>query len=118
MRVLVCDDQQGFCDLLSADLIAAGHEVVIANDGWEGLIALGSQEFQAAIIDIDMPRLNGLDLVRLTSNNNSEVAKKTKLIVCTSHDGEWNRAIAWANNAIATISKPYKLQDLLKLIGA
>lgn len=113
MKILISDDQSVFRNQLKKDLEAAGHVVIETEDGWDALRILGSVEVDLAIVDIDMPKLNGLSLIRLCSNSDNRIVRNMKFIVVTANGGIWNKGIAWANNAIATISKPYSLEHLL-----
>lgn len=116
MKVLVCDDQKKFSEMLNKDLTAAGMDVVVCENGWDALVELGKSKFDAAIIDIEMPKVNGLDLVRILAESKNDLIKRTKLIVCTAHDSEWNRGVAWSNSVLVTIPKPYKLPELLNFL--
>lgn len=63
-RVLVVDDYEGSAQLLRMFLTRLGHEVHIAMDGVAGLTLAKQLTFSAAIIDVVLPRMDGLMLVR------------------------------------------------------
>ena len=116
MKILIADDQTNFRTRLENDLSAIGHSVTSAENGWDALVELGSKEFDLAILDIEMPKLDGLALLRICTKSKNKIVSKTKFIILTSHSGLWNSAIAWTHNAAATISKPYDISDLTQMI--
>ncbi|HUN68672.1 MAG TPA: HDOD domain-containing protein [Burkholderiales bacterium] len=64
LRILVVDDDESDRLLLRLALEKAGHQVRLAKDGREALAAIAAAAPQLVITDIDMPRMNGLDLCR------------------------------------------------------
>ena len=64
-RVLVVDDSLTVRELQRKLLLAAGYEVAVAVDGMDGWNALRAETFDLLITDIDMPRMDGIELVTL-----------------------------------------------------
>src|SRR5882672_51294 len=64
MRILVVEDETALRDSLKHDLTAAGHAVDAAADGEEGLYAALEYPIDVAIIDLGLPKLSGLELIR------------------------------------------------------
>ena len=62
-RVLVVEDQKENLDLMAYLLRAFGHDVITAGDGAEGLEAARRERPELMVIDIQMPVMNGLELV-------------------------------------------------------
>jgi two-component system, sensor histidine kinase RpfC len=60
-KILVADDNRTNRNVLAAILESAGHEVVMVTDGDEALEALESGKFDILLLDVNMPRLNGID---------------------------------------------------------
>ena len=63
-RVLIVDDNRDAADSLGAILQLMGNETVIAYDGHDAQGKLGAQRFDAALLDIGMPGMNGYDLAQ------------------------------------------------------
>jgi CheY-like chemotaxis protein len=63
-KVLLVEDETGFSELLANLLEGDGYEVVVANDGQEGLDKLQTFQPDAIISDIVMPRIDGLEMFR------------------------------------------------------
>ena len=64
MRILVIEDEAALREGLRTDLTAAGHTVDVAADGEEGLYAALEFPIDVAIIDIGLPKLSGLEVIR------------------------------------------------------
>jgi DNA-binding response OmpR family regulator len=63
MKVLLADDDPGMLETLSDVLTQAEFEVVTAKDGQEAMAALASDRFDAIILDVVMPGLNGIEVI-------------------------------------------------------
>jgi CheY-like chemotaxis protein len=64
-RVLVVDDDKSVCSALSLSLRRQGCDVVLANSGPRGITAFESSEFELAIVDIFMPGMDGLEIIKI-----------------------------------------------------
>jgi DNA-binding response OmpR family regulator len=65
MKILIVEDDAQMSTLLRRGLEAAGHDVVLAADGLFALDELEKDFFDAAIVDVMMPRLGGFELARI-----------------------------------------------------
>jgi DNA-binding response OmpR family regulator len=63
MKVLLADDDPGMLETLSDVLTQAEFEVVTAKDGQEAMAALSTDRFDAIILDVVMPGLNGIEVI-------------------------------------------------------
>ena len=63
-KLLVVDDNEMNRDMLSRRLRRKGYEVVCAEDGYKGLDAVGREHFDMVLLDIMMPGISGLDVLR------------------------------------------------------
>jgi DNA-binding response OmpR family regulator len=64
MKLLIVEDETHMADLLRKGLTEEGHNAICAYDGAEGLDLAKSYEFDAIILDVMMPKLNGYDLAK------------------------------------------------------
>ena len=64
-RILVVDDSATVCEAERQLLRGMGHDVTLANDGQDGWNQLRAGRFDLVVTDVDMPRMNGLEFVRL-----------------------------------------------------
>jgi two-component system chemotaxis response regulator CheY len=63
-QVLIVDDSRSIRELLGSVLASAGFKVTSANDGQQGLDTARTQNFDLVITDINMPVMNGLELLK------------------------------------------------------
>ncbi len=63
-KILVVDDDERLCRFLSTLLSEQGYRVEIAHDGEEGLALIENGSPDVALIDLKMPRMNGLELIK------------------------------------------------------
>ena len=64
-RILVVDDDRGVRDSLKRILAESGHDVVLASDGSQGAQQIDNEEFDLVVLDLDLPKLCGFDLLDL-----------------------------------------------------
>ncbi|MCC7276481.1 MAG: response regulator [Alphaproteobacteria bacterium] len=63
-RVLVIDDDKVLREVLRHQLAVSGHEVTLARHGGEGLEAAARRDFDAAVVDLFMPEVEGFETIR------------------------------------------------------
>lgn len=63
MRVLVVEDDRSIANFVAAGLRQEGYAVDVADNGVDGLDLASGQAYEAAIVDVMLPRLDGLSLV-------------------------------------------------------
>ena len=61
-KILVVDDDRGNCTMLSKVLFQRGYNVDVAHDGLRALELVGSNSYRVAILDYEMPGMNGVEL--------------------------------------------------------
>lgn len=115
--IQIVDDSLTIRQTLSATLRKAGYQVIQARDGWEALGQLQQNlDIRAVICDIEMPRMNGLELLtRLRGDTQTGhlVGVSLPVIVLTSRSGEKYRQLAGRLGASHYIVKPYVERKLL-----
>ncbi|MDA1099155.1 MAG: response regulator [Proteobacteria bacterium] len=117
MRVLIIDDDNLVRATLARTLLQAGHEVIEAANGNEGLLKFDGRTIDLVITDILMPEKEGLETIRELRRSNAEV----KIIAISGGDRVNNLSylsMAAAFGADDTLAKPYRLADLLAKIDA
>ncbi len=114
MRILVADDEPQMQDLLLMYLTNLGFEVRTVGDGQEALEALAAEHFDAAVVDVSMPRIDGIELVRRTRSEHPRVG----FVVITGYPSK--QAILDSANAGAVrfLAKPFELADLRAAVVA
>lgn len=107
-KVLIIDDQPALCDLLLTVLAADGHAGFAATDGDEGLRLFRRERPDLVITDLNMPKADGLDVLRWLRRRHPEVP----LIIMSgsfSDTPHYYREIADRFGAVAVLQKPFRL---------
>jgi len=112
IRVLIAEDEANLGELLQSYLAGRGHRVTVTLDGRAALDALHSQPFDVALLDIVMPKLDGLEVLRQVRENPSP----PECIIITGN-GTIDTAIAAMKlGAYDYVSKPYRLAEIDVLV--
>ena len=110
-RILVADDDWLNRDLLKAYLSSSGCEVITAADGQQGLEAARRTPPDLALLDVQMPRLDGLSLCRAFKTSNE--TRFVPVIIVTALDSEEEKLKAIEAGADDFVTKPYNAIVLL-----
>jgi Chemotaxis protein histidine kinase and related kinases len=113
--ILVVDDSYTIRQLLSLTLTRARYRVVQAKDGLDALEKLqNGLDCSLAIVDIEMPRMDGFDLLR--SMRSTQRFAKIPVAMLTSRSGAKHRQMAMELGANQYFTKPYSETQLLEAI--
>ena len=108
-RILTIDDSKTMRDMLMLTLADAGFDVLQAVDGQDGLDVLGDERVDVVITDINMPRMDGYEVIRQLRGN--PVHKTTPILVLTT-ESESKRRIwrakpappaGWSSRSIRSV---------------
>jgi len=107
-RILVIDDEESIRELLKDFLESKGFHIVIASDGESGLNILKEESFDLFLLDLMMPGMSGLDILR------ERAARKIDIpaIVITAHATVQTAVEAVKLGAFDYITKPFNLDEL------
>jgi len=111
--ILVMDDDGHMRELLSLHLSGAGYEVLLAEDAINAGHFLLEQRIDLLLADIEMPFMDGLDLVQAISNDPS--ISSMPVIFVTSHGQHEERAKELG--AVAFLAKPVHAGELLATVA-
>lgn len=113
-RILVADDDQDILDLVGFILTHAGYEVVNVTDGSEAIAALEADPPGLAILDVMMPGLSGIEVLRRVRKNDS--IKNMQVILLTVQASDSDVAAGFAAGASDYVTKPVILSELLRTV--
>ena len=85
-KILIVDDDAGVRTLVRMVLERAGYEVTAARDGCEAIALIAANDFDVVLLDVSMPRLDGIGVVDELRRSNSPVLAHTYLL--TGGDAE------------------------------
>ncbi len=113
-RILVIDDEPEVLQMLYAVLLTKGHDVITAEGGQEGLDAAHEEDFDLIIVDLMMPRVSGLEVIKQLKKN--EDLRSIPVIVLSSLDDDerrprefWIRSL----NVDDYVNKPFDPLDIM-----
>jgi two-component system, OmpR family, response regulator PhoP len=114
MRVLVVEDEPSLRESLKAQLIDAGFTVDTAADGQDGLFAALEYPLDVAIVDLGLPKLPGLELIRQVRAAN----RRFPILVLTARDRWQDKVEGLQAGADDYVSKPFHMEELLARLQA
>jgi two-component system, OmpR family, response regulator MprA len=114
MRILVVDDEQAVRDSLDRALRLEGYEVALAADGEEALEEIEKSPPDAIVLDLMMPRLDGLEVCRRLRARGD----RTPVLVLTARDAVADRVAGLDAGADDYVVKPFALEELLARLRA
>jgi two-component system OmpR family response regulator len=112
LKLLVVDDEQEFLEPMAARLARRRIPCVTAQSGQDALLLLGKEPFSCAIVDVRMPVMDGLELLRNIRKNFPE----TPVILLTGHASVEIGVQGMELGAFEYLMKPVDLDELLDTV--
>ncbi|HEV2391216.1 MAG TPA: response regulator transcription factor [Verrucomicrobiae bacterium] len=113
MRILVVEDEPDLLGSLLQALREEGYAADAAPDGEEGLYKAESNDYDAVVLDIMLPRIDGWELLRRLRKT-----KKTPVLLLTARDGVRDRVRGLDTGADDYLVKPFDVAELLARLRA
>ena len=113
MRLLVVDDDRSLCDLIKDYLGPLGYSVSFAHDGAEGVRRATGEDFDAVILDVMMPKMDGFEALQ-------EIRKTSEVpvLMLTSRGDEADRIVGLEIGADDYLPKTFSTRELLARLRA
>lgn len=114
MRILVVEDEPNLSSQLKARLTEEGFIVDLAGDGEEGLYFGREYDYDAAVVDLGLPKLDGMDLIAELRRENRDFP----VLVLTAR-GNWKDKVEGLEaGADDYLTKPFQIEELLARLNA
>jgi len=110
-RILVVDDDEWNCELLSQGLALEGHTCSVAMSGQDALDLIAQKPFELVLLDIAMPRMSGLEVLQILRR--SYTLTELPVIIVTAREGSENLAEALGLGANDYVTKPVDMVVLM-----
>src|SRR4051812_44084362 len=110
--ILVVDDQRDVRDALGCMLEARGFHVLTAEDGRAALHIVRQEPCDAALIDMDMPDMNGVELCRVLRSAREESGRPLRVALITGFLDSHIAEAARAAGVCAVLTKPISMAQL------
>ncbi|HZT16704.1 MAG TPA: response regulator transcription factor [Gaiellaceae bacterium] len=111
--ILLVDDEEAVRRVLTFPLEKDGYEVVQAADGEEALERFGARDVDLVVLDIMLPRLDGLEVCRRL-----RAASNVPIIMLTARDDELDKVIGLELGADDYITKPFSIREFRSRVRA
>ena len=112
-RILLVDDEQPIQTLLSFPLQKDGYHVVQASDGREALARFGEQHFDLVVLDLMLPKMDGLEVCRRLRSRSD-----VPIIMLTAKSEEIDKVIGLELGADDYITKPFSMREFRSRVKA
>jgi len=112
-KILIIDDDEELCELVSEYLGVEGFSVESVNDGEAGLLQALSGEYDMAILDVMLPKMNGFDVLRSLRESS-----KLPVIMLTARGDDMERIVGLEIGADDYLPKPFNPRELAARLRA
>ena len=112
--ILIVEDDEAIATGMSLNLKLAGRTALVARDGEEALRLAREQDFALVLLDINLPRKNGLEVLQALRAADNLVP----VIVVSAREGEFDKVNALRLGADDYVTKPFALAELLARVDA
>jgi len=114
-RIMAVDDSKTMRDMVSFTLKGAGYDVLVADDGVNALSALVGEDVDLIITDVNMPNMNGIELVQKLRSDPR--FRATPILILTTESDDSLKQQGRAAGATGWIVKPFVPEKLLKVVN-
>ena len=111
-RILVCDDEEGVRESLDL-ILGKDYRLEFATDGEEAIRIASERPFSLALLDIKMPRVNGLEVLKWFRQNRPD----TPVVMLTAYQSVEMAQEAIALGAVNYLAKPFERSELKQTIA-
>ena len=108
MKILVCDDDKEIARAIEIYLNNEGFEVIKAYDGFEALSIVRSEDVKLAIMDVMMPKLDGIQATQMIRNE-----KDIPIIMLSAKSEDYDKIIGLNIGADDYVTKPFNPMELI-----
>ncbi|WP_432353912.1 response regulator transcription factor [Sporosarcina sp. A2] len=111
-RILIIEDEESIARVLQLELGFEGYDVSICHTGTDGLIMYREQEWELVLLDLMLPGINGLDVLRRIRTDE----KMTPVILLTAKSDMEDKVTGLDLGANDYVTKPFEIEELLARI--
>src|SRR5215211_5934677 len=112
-QVLVVDDEPNLRKILAAQLSRDGYDVLVAEDGEQGLSLLRENHIDLVVTDLKMPKVDGMTLLREAVKENPDLP----VVMITAHGTVDTAVEALKLGAFDYLTKPFDKDEVRQIVG-
>lgn len=113
MHILFADDEKNLQELMRTELPRMGYSVTVCPDGLTAVAALEKEPFDCLLVDLDMPGMNGIDVI----GRARELRPEIEAVVMTGKPSQETAIAALRHQVFDYLTKPCRLADIAGLLG-
>ena len=111
MRILFADDERNLREIMRLEIPRMGHSVEVCSNGLAAVEMLEKEPFDCLIVDLDMPGMNGIEVVAKAR----EIRPEVEAIIYTGKPSQESAIDALRQQAFEYLTKPCRLAELAEL---
>jgi phosphate regulon transcriptional regulator PhoB len=115
-KILVVDDEEKIVKIVSYNLTQEGYQVIIATDGQEALTKAQQENPDLMILDLMLPKVDGLDICRELRKNSS--TSELPIIILSAKEEEIDKILGLELGADDYVTKPFSPRELIARVKA
>lgn len=112
-KILIIDDDEELCELVAEYLTVEGFETMAVHDGEAGLNAALGGEYDMAVLDVMLPKMNGFEVLR-----NLRASSKLPVLMLTARGDDMERIVGLEIGADDYLAKPFNPRELVARLRA
>src|SRR6476659_8644472 len=112
-KILIIDDDEELCELVEEYLTVEGFETEAVHDGQAGLDAALSNDYDMAVLDVMLPKMNGFDVLR-----SLRASSKLPVLMLTARGDDMERIVGLEIGADDYLAKPFNPRELAARLRA
>ena len=112
-RILIIEDEKNLSRFVELELQHEGYETKVYSDGRSGLQTAIDESWDAILLDLMLPEMNGLEVVRRLRQ-----VKQTPVIIMTARDSVMDRVVGLDQGADDYVVKPFEIEEILARLRA
>lgn len=113
VRILIIDDDQDICEYMKTMLGAAGYDVSTLSDPAEAVDLIRNEEFHVLIVDLMMPKIDGIELIQRIRKVDSDIA----IVVFTGYPSVETAVEALKLDVSDYVKKPFEIEEFREKIA-
>jgi two-component system NtrC family response regulator len=113
MHILFADDEKNLQELMRTELPRMGYAVTVCPDGLTAVAALEKESFDCLLVDLDMPGMNGIDVI----GKARELRPEIEAVIMTGKPSQETAIEALRHQVFDYLTKPCRLADIAGLLG-
>ena len=114
MRILIVEDERALCDAIARSLRNLAYSVDCCHDGQEALDLLGVEVFDLVVLDLNLPRIDGMTVLKALRKTDRE----TKVLILSARGKVFDKVTGLDAGANDYLTKPFSSKELLARIRA